>query len=146
MRIFIFLSMLAATMLTALFGIFCALAVADAIEGGNDRFFGIFLFTPPTVILVFLSKYLKEKHEQIIHKEVRSYILKFALQNQGLITATELASDGKLSIETSRKHLERMYVEGICDKRITDSFINIYGFSEVLSAEEKSSSKSISDF
>ncbi len=143
MRIAIFFLMIISVLFTVICGLGSALAVADALNGGEDRFFGIFLFVPPTVFLLFLSNYLKAKHDALVHAEIRSYILRFALKNQGLITATELASEGVLSIDKARKHLDRMYIEGLCEKRITDKFVYIYGFSEVLSTEEKINSTTI---
>lgn len=144
MRIIILLLLIASSVFTVILGVGSGLAIAKIINGGENSTVGFFLFIPITALFIYITFYIKKKLNSITNKEIETYIFKFAISNKGLITATELASDGAIPIEEARKTLELMHINGLCEKRITNNFINIYGFKEVLSQSEKKESTVVS--
>ena len=144
MRIIILLLLIVSSISTVILGVGSGLAIADIINGGENSTVGFFLFVPITALFAYITFHIKKKLNSITNKEIETYIFKFAVSNKGLVTATEIASDGIIPIEIARKVLERMHIQGLCEKRITNNFINVYGFTEVLSQSEKQGSTVVS--
>lgn len=144
MRIIFLLLLITSSIITTILGIGSGLAIADVINEGENSTVGFFLFIPTTALFAYITILIKKKLSSITNKEIDTYIFKFAVSNNGLVTATELASDGILPIEKARKSLERIHIQGLCEKRITNNFINVYGFTEVLSQAEKQESTVVS--
>jgi len=92
----------------------------------------------------FIAKYVRKKLDCLENTVIDDIILRIAISNDGLITATDLALDSDFNIKEACLQLERNFNDGLCGKRYTeDSYISVYEFDRALSKEEKLNSKYI---
>ena len=129
-------------MITTLVLIFSSLIVVISfikfLDGNEKAKLTLIVFSFITIIMVIFTKRIKKSKASISIDEIDNFILKYAINHSGLITAVDLASETSYSLKEASIHLERNYREGYCDKKLTsDSLIDVYYFKGAVSKKEK---------
>ena len=117
---------------------------SDILLKDKDRS-SIAIFSACMALLSYFVVYLAKKHLGIAENAyVDDIILRTAISNNGLITATDLALASKFNIKEAGLQLERNFNDGLCGKRYAEnSYVSVYEFERALSGGEKSNSKYI---
>ena len=68
---------------------------------------------------------------EIKGESLERVILKTAKKNNGITSASEVALEGDISLETAKKSLEKLARDGFADIRVTKSGAIVYLFSEL---------------
>jgi len=99
-----------------------------------------------TLLFGIISLKIKRKKSALKNKEIENTILNIATEHNGLITASELATNTSLELKAATAYLESCYVKGICDKKFTEkNLIEVYFFKTSISSETKRTAKLISE-
>ncbi|WP_461535050.1 hypothetical protein [Spongorhabdus nitratireducens] len=81
----------------------------------------------------FLLKKIRSKIAEVESRELESYIFRYAITQNGVITAASLASEGKVSYKQSRELLDIMAADNICVKTTNASGnVSKYTFEELI--------------
>ena len=85
-------------------------------ESFSNAIFGLASSLTIFVFTLYALNKVRKKISSIIEKDIESYIFKFASDHDGLLTATLLASDGKISYKESIICLNKLEEKGACHK------------------------------
>lgn len=112
--------------------------VVRLMDGKDNAKSALIVFSFITIVIAILTKKIKKSRKLVLIGDIDNFILKYAIEHSGLITATDLASETNYSLKEASLHLERNYREGYCNKRLTnDCLIDVYHFKGAVSQKEK---------
>jgi type IV secretory pathway ATPase VirB11/archaellum biosynthesis ATPase len=79
-------------------------------------------------------RYVNDGSARVIYEkdELDRVILKIARKNGGVVTPSEIVIEANVPLETARKHLEKMVVDGHAEMRIRKSGVIAFTFPEFM--------------
>lgn len=82
-------------------------------------------------------RYIHDGEDRVVKPKetVERVILKIAKQNKGVLTASELALEANIPLETAKKDLDAMVSKGFAELRVRKSGILVYTLPEFMDSD-----------